>query len=457
MTAELDRRRRVELVCKAESLRRELEHWKTLTDDERRGMRRHNSQVQRLASVLDGLMESVRNYLDGLPAQQSVIDKATSQEERLLAAHSIWEVFRSKLVLREDDLFRVALVACDDLAWECYKPAVAKFDPCRKGPPLVYFSATWSPFMMPRDSSFANEVRAGPGAAGALREDGVLEILKRLPVPLIGVPWYHMVHLPGALVIAHEVGHVVETDFDLTQDIAGALSGAQLDHAEAWQAWASEVFADLYGCLCMGPAFVGAMMDLLTTTVSAVRGEKPGRGRYPTRALRIELMLAALTQVGQKEDAIRLRKTWEEVYGADWVPADYLNDVAKVVPAIFEGHYRGVALTEIAKYNCDSFADRQIGQAAALGRTDILKLYEDPRRLFAGAQWLHENPQPQKAADPYRLIAEQIGKRYAAVYRNRAGEAVTKAALDADTAACAETDRRSGRELAALLAPRDQT
>jgi hypothetical protein len=451
MSASLNQRRRAEIEAKVKSLDEELTHWKQLTEDAGLGLRRHHSQVRRLATVLDGLTETVRKDLGDLPAAAFVLDKAASLESNILAAHAIWEVFRAKFVLREDTLFRGVLAACDDLAWECYSPAMQLFDQDRKGPPLVYFSATWSPFMVPRDSSFQNEVRAGPGAASALRDDAFLAVLKRLPIPLIGVPWYHTVHLPGAIVIAHEVGHVVEFDFDLTAGIDAALSNAGLDHTELWKGWASEVFADLYGCLCMGPAFVGAMMDLLTTSVSSVQTEVRTSGKYPARAVRIELMLKALEQAGLGTDAARLRATWEDVYGTNATAADFTSDIAKVIAAIHKGPYGGHALTDIIGYASDPYTDRLIRDNAARGLAAGLVDYTR-RQLFAAAQWLHENPQDRQDPKAYRVIVEQIGKKYGNLYRSADAKPVTRAVVDAEVALRADTDRNTGRQLAELLA-----
>src|SRR4029077_17847174 len=128
-------------------------------------------------------------------------------------------------------------------------------------------------------------------------------------------------------------------DFELTADITTALSRAGLDHEDTWKDWASEVFADLYGCLCMGPAFVGAMMDLLSTSASSVQTETRTGGKYPTRALRVELMLGALTQAGHTADAARLRTTWEDAYGATRTMTEFKDDVAKVIGAIYAGPY----------------------------------------------------------------------------------------------------------------------
>jgi hypothetical protein len=457
MSLGLNQRRRTEINAKVKSLQAELDHWEGLTKQENRGLRRHYSQIRRIAAVLQGLTESVNSAIGSLSAEPTaVLDQAISLESEILAAHAIWEVFRSKFVLREDEMFRDILAACDDLAWECYGPAMRRFAPDRKGPPLVYFSATWSPFMMPRDSSFHNEVRAGPGAAGVLRDEAFLQVQKRLPIPLIGIPWYHAYHLPGALIIAHEVGHVVEFDFDLSADIDAALSNAQLDHEAIWKKWASEVFADLYGCLCLGPAFVGAMMDLLSTSVSAVQTETRTDGKYPTRTLRMELMIEALARTGHMADAARLRATWENAYGPMKTMLAFTDDVCRVIKALCSGPYRGGPLTNIIGFPTNVTAElATIGEAAANGMANFLeqKNITDPRRLFAGAQWLHENPQPrQDSKAAYALIVAQVVKKAANQFRSRGVPVADKAVVDAELKAQQQTDRDSGRELASLLA-----
>jgi hypothetical protein len=454
MSATLPRRRYAEISAKLLSLNAELKHWKNLTEEENRGLRRHHSQVRRLAAAFDGLTESVKTAIEALlpGSTDAVFDNAESWENQILAAHSIWEVFRSKLVLREDELFRNVLAACDDLAWECYGPATTRFAPDRKGPPLVYFTATWSPFARSRDSSFQNEVRAGAGIAGMLTDDAFLAVLRRLPIPLVSVPWYQAFHLPGALIIAHEVGHIVEFDFDLTSEIATALDGAGLDHLDVWKGWASEVFADLYGCLCMGPAFVGAMMDLLSTSVKSVQTEVRKGGKYPTRALRVELMLEALIQTKHKNDAARLLSTWEGAYGPMQTMLNFKSDVEKVVKAVYDGPYKGTALTTITTFPTSVTGDLQtIGEAAAGGFIAQLAEYNDPRLLFAGAQWLHENPQPGQNADAYKFIVEQIMKKGANQFRMRGKPVENKVTLDADLVMLEEADRQSGRDLQEFL------
>src|SRR5215472_7235767 len=125
MNVSLPSRRRAEIDAKLRSLDAELCHWKKLTEREDLGLRRHHSQVRRLAAVFDGLTESARKNVEALSAESAIVlERAESVENDILAVHAIWEVFRSKLVLREDAMFRNMLAACDDLTWECYGPAM---------------------------------------------------------------------------------------------------------------------------------------------------------------------------------------------------------------------------------------------------------------------------------------------------------------------------------------------
>lgn len=451
MSSSLSTRRLFEVRAKLNSLDAELRHWKELTQDEQRGLRRHHSQVMRIATVLEALTGQVRLEMSGAPEDQ-VLDNVEEWENQILAAHAIWEIFRAKLVLREDELFRNILFACDDLLWACYGPAMAKFGPDRKGPPMVYFTSTWSPFAISRDSSFQNEVRSGSGAMAALTEDRFLQVLRRLPIPLVSLPWYHAFHLPGALTLAHESGHIVESDFALTTDIGATLDAAPLEHPDIWKAWSSEIFADLYGCMIMGPSFAAAMMDLLSVCPTRIQTEVRKSGKYPTRALRIELILHALTHFEHEAAAARLRQDWEATYGGMRTMMELKNDIPRVVSALIAGPYKGIALSGIGPFPRDQDNDiLKIGEAAALGFLATLAQYSDPRLLFAGVQWIHENSTNGKSREAYRRIVEQVIKKGATQFRMRGEPVASKSDLDAVMARSLEQDRQTGNELRKLL------
>ena len=80
-------------------------------------------------------------------------------------------------------------------------------------------------------------------------------------------------HLPMAVVVAHEVGHAVEHDFWLEAALTAAFAALAVpdERKVAWSAWREELFADAYGVLCCGPAYVQALMDFLLGAPAAIQ------------------------------------------------------------------------------------------------------------------------------------------------------------------------------------------
>ena len=185
-------------------------------------------------------------------------------------------------------------------------------------PPLVSFTPVSTPFSIPRGSSYAADV----GPTG-LVTPASRALAQRLPVPVVGVPWFQLYHLPDALVIGHEVGHLVERDTGLTATIQElverAVTEARMDpgRVAAWRGWAAEAFADVYGTLAGGPAFVRALSDFLVTAGAEPAGSKD----YPPVTLRVALTAAVLPaaaasgprEAAETETAMaELRASWAD-------------------------------------------------------------------------------------------------------------------------------------------------
>jgi hypothetical protein len=153
---------------------------------------------------------------------------------------------------------------------------------------------------------------------------------------VIGVPWNQVLHLPDALVIGHEVGHSVEADFDLGPaldamvDEALTESGGQ-QRAAFWKAWKSEVFADVYGCLCSGPAFACALADFLLADPDDIKARVPALGPYPPETLRVQINACILKKLGFDQPAARLAAAWGAEYA---LPADQADFVEKDATAV---------------------------------------------------------------------------------------------------------------------------
>ena len=318
------------------TLQREFADWRERTQEGKQ-LEKHCTQVLAITAKLEG-------FLDKIGEPDETAADAFEENHRihrlLLGAHRIWAYFRSKLALRDVSWLADDLQCADELAWECYRPARVKAeaaDSIAKGdlkePPLVFFSNDASPFSQARHSIFEPEFIKQQGDAGKLG----LAILQ-LPIPVIGIPWFQVDHLPTAVVIAHEVGHAVEHDFGLGTALKDAFAALPVPTCRrpGWLSWRHELFADAYGVLCTGPAFSRALMDFLAADPKRIQQEEvaaPDWGRYPNRFLRMLVNFELLGQLGIPDAG--LGKLWKDAYLFHQMQA-FEQDIAAVVSALLE-------------------------------------------------------------------------------------------------------------------------
>jgi hypothetical protein len=171
-----------------------------------------------------------------------------------------------------------------------------------------------------------------------VRNDAVRIALKRLPLPVVGIPWFQIRHLPDAVVIGHEVGHLVEDDLGLKQTIATLIAGAAAPSRQAaWRSWAGEIFGDMYGQLATGPAFVNGLAEALADDPKIVATEKingPSWSDYPTTYLRMKVNFAMLRALGLSAAADALATEWTAVYGAAHGMAAFDADATPIAEAL---------------------------------------------------------------------------------------------------------------------------
>lgn len=419
--------KRAELLRKLDSVRLEFEWWREDADAEGT-LPRHHTQVHRLTDQLASLRDAIGRRLKASPGT-SVLADALALERRILEVHEIWGFFRAKLALRKVDFFRDYLATADDFAWACYSPAVTRFAKVStakalrlKGPPLVFFDEDSSPYELSRERSYENWLSAIPSAAAA-------KVVRKLPIPLVGIPWYQVSHVPDALIIGHEVGHAVEDDLGLTgtleRNLNAELAALPAGRRAAWLAWTGEVFADVYGCLATGPAYVSALMHFLVESPRRLKAEVPPQvppfGDYPPVALRVCLNLATLEKIGFAERAADLRRTWSASFPSDGL-RDWQHDVRAVVDAMLDRPYAqfgGAKLTDVI-----TFAAHQ-QEAAEKTKALLLKprheLAEtDVRVLVAAARIaFDENSDVFHAEDAGKRLIQHVSALNATTVRNR--------------------------------------
>lgn len=431
----LESRKHQELTLKLASIRDDLAAWRKASA-ENGPYEKHNSQIARLATRLEAAQRALEEQLETAKRNEAVLSTCRSLELQVLELFRIWDFFRSKLAQRALPQWRPHLEMSDELAWSCYEPVRKAAQPALgaalKEPPLVFFNPSGSPFVFTRGTSY--EI---PEVPGSLSRGALADILRGMPFAVIGIPWFQISHLPDVLIVAHEVGHAVQADFDLTGGLKAQLEAvlqslhATPERAAAWRAWLDECFADAFGTVAMGPAFTSSLIDFVARDPNKSRAETraPGRlGAYPTDHLRISLSLAALAALGFDEDVASLRAEWAQTFGKDGLDKEYENDAAALGAALATCAHptlSGKSLRELVAFKADSNARA----AAAQVNTGIDPTYGDVRVLAAAARHAFAAAPDQfvatGAAD--KLVARVLAVRAVGVRNSPKGEGATEA------------------------------
>lgn len=397
----LGERKRIELLQKSSALQHELLEWQNRSRAHQQ-LARHWSQIRRISGQLEKLENLISSELSSLESDADLLARCAEFEIMMLQVHGIWEFFRSKFSLRTIEWLVPYLSAVDELAWHCYLPAQesvplnSEFKHDLKAPPLVFFTEYEVPFTQLRKQPFELDGIA----AHQFRHPSFRVILQELPVPVIALPWLQSRHLPGAILVGHEVGHNVENDFELADTIRGLLKqhtyrsehDIPASREKAWLDWSSEVFADIYATLALGPSFVMTFIDFLAADKSFIETERVGTyswGEYPTSFIRVLITLAVLRLAGHVESADQIEAAWRTEY-LDHAMPEFEDDVNYVVKAILYGPY-------------PQFEGRSLLQVISFSRVQHSAASIDAERLLA-------NLEPR--TDDIRVLFAAIGRAF---------------------------------------------
>ena len=442
----VERRKAAEIDNKLTSLNAELAYWRKQAGPDG-PLEKHHTQVEAVAGELAVPIARLRERLAGM-RDADLLAAGTSIENQILDLHRIWDLVRSKLALRYVAHFSSFLAAADELAYRCYERAEALGAP--REPALLYFGDERSPIMRPRRSRLA-----APGANGSA--DPVGEAVQRLPMPLIGVPWFQVAHLPDAPAVAHEVGHGVEVDLGLADNVAALIELALLaarapaEHARGWREWRAEVFADVFGTLALGPAFSATLVSFLATRPRDVAAQFQCDRMWkshPPSTLRVLLSAATLESIGLADEGARLRDAWSAAYPTHAME-EFEREVPVVAAAIVGGPYKalgGGPLTALVDFPGESY------ERARRDAERVPRAFEpdgaDARELIAAARFAFDaNPAGYRAGGVAERILEKIRWQRERGVGTRAS---TKTTVGADVRAARAEER--GRWLADHLA-----
>ena len=416
-------RKKREICEKLEALQKEFDAW--LNRSEPGGeFEKHHTQIRAINAHLSLWNKRVRSILTANLSSDTdaFLSSIYNAEKLMLSEHRIWEYFRSKFIQRNEKEFRSYLRVADEFAFACYKPVQRTVFSNRsvtlKEPPLVFFNGGTSPFSLSRGKSFEPEA-----VSDEALNNKEIAVITKLPIPLVGIPWNQIRHFPEAVVIGHEVGHIVEDDFELTERLNVLLTEAIAERkAEerypAWKSWLGEVFADMYGCLATGPSFAGALIDFLARNYGEISTEKKTDndwGTYPTIYLRVKLVLETLKSIGFGETAADYEKLWEGFESR--MPEEYVDDIPVLLSKLLDGLLFKTSGAEVENKSlrqifCFSAEHQKQVRATLHQLNNGLGLVSvDARVLFASIRMAFED-------NPKEFIKKNYSKRMLSHFEN---------------------------------------
>ncbi len=390
-------RRVAALSDKLDALAHDFDQWLALST-KHATFEKHHTQVRRLVHRLNRLRTSLEQEITALGDDPDALGAAHALEHDVLFLYNMWEFYRAKLGQRHVPWTRRFLDLADEYAWACLEPVIKvavdaghiRAEDVRE-PPLVYLNGDWSPFAATRGLALmAETVDVTETDREMFRQE-----VQALPLSVLGVPWYQLSHLPDVLILAHEVGHVVEDDLRLTASLHAVLQAALADHVgedrrEAWRCWMGEAFADVFGTLAGGRGFAFAMLDFVSLDLHTVREEERDArdwGAYPTVALRADLMVATLTLMADIDGATEVAARRDALLaGANTMPT-FRTDAEVIARAWVSSPlaaFGGKTLQEVARVPARHWADASRTSAAAIKEHAIATT--DPRVLVSAAR-----------------------------------------------------------------------
>jgi hypothetical protein len=323
---------------RAESMPRELEQWVQDTEVGK-PLEKNNSQLDVISEFMDLYIKRLSSEATTLgtlaskipPDVASVLGQAALLEKKLQTGDNIWSFFRNKLEQRYDPVFASELLVADLIAHDCYtlfRNATRRLGIENqlegRDYPLTYLQASYSPVTNPRHAPLLN----------------VDETKKDLPLPVIALPWNHLVNPWELLSLHHEVAHDIDFDLNgLSSQLKVALGTAvQSAGAHAWAFWVREILADFLGILMGGPSFASFLATFLTLPSTSVLSVKSANV-HPPHYLRTLLNAAFIRTVapGGKIQAYiePLVTQWQHVYPSPPAQfASYADDFDVVISTI---------------------------------------------------------------------------------------------------------------------------
>lgn len=129
-----------------------------------------------------------------------------------------------------------------------------------------------------------------------------------IPISLVAVPLQNLGDPWNLVSLAHEVGLQLYGDLDLAWELANKLAndatqaGVSPQTAPLWARWHETLFADVFGVLQLGPAYVSGMIETLAAT-PGYAAVMPASDAAPPPYIRCHIALQTLQLLSYADEA----------------------------------------------------------------------------------------------------------------------------------------------------------
>lgn len=265
---------------------------------------------------------------NGADARSAMLEHKERLHNIAQQGEKVWE-FYLNLFNQRTGPFATMLSGIDRIALDCYRAVYLGLGKARS---------------IPSPTPFAY-VQTGFGPATFRRGVRLTKLGRRQnPFPLVMIPFHRLINPWSLGAVPHEVAHNIQSDLGLWDVMPGRIRArfaeARLPPAAAaiWMRWHKESYADLVGTLLIGPAYVGALMDVVGRSVSQTASYSDD-AVHPTPLIRVPLNLHLLDRMGFHADAKAFRAAWDALYPASaWqtLPAALRKDLPAQLAAAVE-------------------------------------------------------------------------------------------------------------------------
>lgn len=262
-----------------------------------------STQLQTISRWYDYVLEKINEQLDG---SRSMLDQGRHQE-----CLRVLNDVESRMVNPSEDTLGFVFRALQQHTSHEYHQKLACIDAVIRDLYLPTVKLAHERGLVPKDVLAQTPLAYLTDAPDAMytwrqHAQNARHVGRRLPISMMAVPRKYLCQPWNFVAMAHEVGLCLYADLELGWELANKLqtesqsAGVSSQTAGTWSQWHEVIFADIFGVLKLGPAYVSGMIELLGVDANSAVQITPN-SPVPPAYIRWHVMLQTLQLVNLGE------------------------------------------------------------------------------------------------------------------------------------------------------------